>query len=51
MLGLHSSVADYNSVEGVWLLKFYVSDISDQQMADASSSNITKLPMPMPMAC
>jgi hypothetical protein len=42
---------DYRSVLGVWLQKkLCVSSISNQSFADASSSNITKLPEPMPMA-
>jgi hypothetical protein len=32
-------------------LVFNVSSISNQSFAEASSSNITRLPLPMPMAC
>ncbi len=44
---------DYSSVERVWLfnLIFYVSNISDQSYADASSPNITRLPQLMPGVC
>jgi hypothetical protein len=40
-------------ITGVWhffrILIFYASSISNQSFADASSSNITRLPIPMPM--
>ncbi len=47
---------DYSCVEGVWLYLFFiwvfnVSSISNQSFADASHSNITRLTLPMPMAC
>jgi len=47
---------DYKCVEGVWLFQFSikvfnVNSISDQSFADASSSNISILPLPMSMAC
>ncbi len=43
-------------IEGVWLFKIFnliynVSNISNHSFADALSSNITRQPLPMPMAC
>jgi hypothetical protein len=35
----------------VAFLSFNVSSISNQSFADASTSNITRLALPMPMAC
>ena len=43
-------------IEGVWPFLIFnlscnVSSISNQSFADAHSSNITRLTLPMPMAC
>jgi hypothetical protein len=43
-------------IEGVWPFLIFnlscnVSSINNQSFADARSSNITRLPLPMPMAC
>jgi hypothetical protein len=32
-------------------MAFYVRSINDQSITDAGSSNITRLPLPMPMTC
>ncbi len=53
---LQMNCNDYSCIEGVWLfliLNFFsnVCSISNQSFADARSSNITRLPPPMPMAC
>jgi hypothetical protein len=41
---------DYKSVVGVCFV-FYVRSIRDQSITDACSSNITRLPLFMPMTC
>jgi len=38
-------------IEGLWLFLSFNVSISNQSFADASTSNITRLALPMPMAC